>query len=45
MTSIPVLFTQESPLPQGSVALREIKNYLTILRRGLDESYGVGGPV
>ena len=33
MTSIPVLFIQESP--QGGVALREITNCLTILKRGV----------
>ena len=43
MTSIPVLFIQESPL--GGVAPREITNCLTILKRGVVGSNGVGGPV
>ena len=43
MTSIPVLFIQESP--QGAVAPREITNCLTILKRGVVGSNGVGGPV
>ena len=43
MTSIPVLFIQESP--QGGIASREITNCLTILKRGVVGSNGVGGPV
>ena len=43
MTSIPVLFIQESP--QGGVASGEITNCLTILKRGVVGSNGVGGPV
>ena len=43
MTSIPVLFIQESP--QGGVASREITNCLTILKRGVVGSNGVGAPV
>ena len=43
MTSIPVLFIQESP--QGGVVPREITNCLTILKRGVVGSNGVGGPV
>ena len=43
MTSIPVLFIQVSP--QGGVAPREITNCLTILKRGVAGSNGVGGPV
>ena len=43
MTSIPVLFIQESP--QGGVVPREITNCLTILKRGVVGSHGVGGPV
>ena len=42
MTSIPVLFIQE--FPQGAVAPREITNCLTILKRGVVGSNGVGGP-
>ena len=41
MTSIPVLFIQESPL--GGVAPSEITNCLTILKRGVVGSNGVGG--
>ena len=43
MTSIPVLFIQESP--QGRVVPREITNCLTILKKGVVGSNGVGGPV
>ena len=41
MTSIPVLFIQESP--QGGVVPREITNCLTILKKGVVGSNGVGG--
>ena len=43
MTSIPVLFIQESP--QRGVVPREITNCLTILKKGVVGSNGVGGPV
>ena len=43
MTSIPVLFIQKSP--QGGVVPKEITNCLTILKRGVVGSDGVGGPV
>ena len=43
MTNIPVLFIQESP--QGVVVPREITNCLTILKKGVVGSNGVGGPV
>ena len=43
MTSIPVLFIQESP--QGGVVAREITNCLTILKKGVVGSNGVGGAV
>ena len=43
MTSITVLFIQESP--QGGVAPREITSCLTILKRGVVGSNGVGVPV
>ena len=41
MTSIPVLFIQESP--QGGVVPREITNCLTILKKGVVGSNGVAG--
>ena len=41
MTSIPVLFIQESP--QRGVVPREITNCLTILKKGVVGSNGVGG--
>ena len=41
MTSIPVLFIQESP--QVGVVPREITNCLTILKKGVVGSNGVAG--